>query len=69
MIWHSILNVLAALIRNAFQKGHQCIGLENDPQFGWTWECSCGDWNDCHDTEVEAIKDFSRHTSRKPVKV
>ena len=71
MIWRTVLNVLWALIRNAFQQGHQCTQLEKDPypEWGWTWECSCGNWGVNHGTEVEAIKDFHRHTGskRKPV--
>lgn len=68
MIWRSALNILAALLRNLFQKGHHCTALSNDREgWGWVWECSCGHWGVNHRTEVEAIKDFSRHVSAERV--
>lgn len=64
MIWRSVVNILWALVRNAFQHGHHCTALGNDRDgWGWVWECSCGNWGVNNDTEVEAIKDFSRHVS------
>ena len=69
MIWRSALNILWALVRNAFQRGHQCVRLEHIHGWGWEWHCSCGEWDTGDVSEVEAIKGFNRHTSLKRVKV
>jgi len=70
MIWHSILNVLAALIRNAFQRGHKCTSLDRcEYTEQWGWECSCGAWDDCFTTELRAIDSFHLHIQHQKVKV
>lgn len=62
MIWHTIVNILWALVRNAFQKGHRCLALnqlEGQPE--WGWECSCGAWGDYFESELRAIEDYRFH--------
>lgn len=66
MIWHSILNVLTALLRNAFQKGHRCLRLDGGGFGQWEWDCSCGAWGAFHHTELSAIQDYSRHVNHSP---
>ena len=61
MIWRSAVNILWALVRNAFQKGHQCIDLHQSDYGDWTWNCSCGAWSTFHETELVAIKSFGKH--------
>ena len=64
MIWKSIINILAALLRNAFQRGHQCTALDQlEGQPEWGWECSCGAWGDYFATELRAIEDYRFHIS------
>lgn len=67
MIWHSILNILAALIRNVIQGKHLCIRLEHDEQWGWEWDCSCGEGRCLYPSEVKAIESFGRHIDRQKV--
>ena len=65
MICHTILNILAALIRNAFQRGHQCVRLEKAPEpYDWEWNCSCGALSSRFTTELAAIDSFKHHTQR-----
>lgn len=69
MIWRSVVNILWALVRNAFQKGHQCIRLEKttiyngeDPISVWVWECSCSPLAiGLQDNEAAGIEDFQQH--------
>lgn len=67
MIWPSIRNIIAALIRNALQGKHQCIRLEGHPEVqgksieSWEWECSCGESYPYHRSELAAIEGFKDH--------
>ena len=72
MIWRSAVNILRALVRNLFQKGHQCIRLESFIPFQqavpgrplvevWEWECSCGQSYPYNRSEMSAIDSFNDH--------
>lgn len=61
MIWRSARNILWALVRNFLQGKHQCTMLEQDEQFGWEWECSCGHMGVGYPSALTAIKRYSNH--------